>query len=544
MVCYIVVVVTLLVASVFSTVYLSSIQYPTMSGEMEITTEHSFFIRDYWWLHLIIFAGLSFFLYKFKGFKIKNRKLFMTVMMLVIIGLCTYFVLAGNIVPRYDQRHVVLIAEQLKNGDNSCFDTNAYLFEYPFQLGIVRFYQLLGYVFGDGNYIAFQLINVIMIALTVWLTYLIFKKMEHEEYGFGHMIMYCVFLPYLVLSTLAYGSVPGLFCIALSMYFVTTLYEKKPILAMVLGAISTILATNFKLNEWVMTIAIIIFVLLQTIAKKVKIKHAIIFGVVLLATTFIVSTSNEQYILKRSGGRHLEGAPMICWIAMACQDGKMAPGWFNGYGLDVYRDNNFDDAITKKASWEKIKEVLREDIRDPKTGLSKYCKKFQSQWNNPTFESVWLVEDGDMEWLTKGWGRWLFINFTNIIHTIILTGCLLFAIFRFKDITLKELLFPLCLLGGVGFHLFWECQCMTAIPYIVMQLPVAVLGLHEWRLKLQSKTMTKKNWAIIVSVVCVLCCLSFVDVFQKGFARAEDTEIYDTFEMPLMVEGVDYGFEQ
>ena len=99
---------------------------------------------------------------------------------------------------------------------------------------------------------------------------------------------------------------------------------------------------------------------------------------------------------------------MSGYVAMGLQDGKLAPGWYNGYYLGVYNED-YDYEKSDAEFKTNVVNTLKNDLKDPSTGISRFSKKIQSEWNNPTFQSVWLVEEGNLKAITEGMGSTMYI---------------------------------------------------------------------------------------------------------------------------------------
>lgn len=78
---------------------------------------------------------------------------------------------------------------------------------------------------------------------------------------------------------------------------------------------------------------------------------------------------------------------------MGLQDGKMAPGWWNGYNNQVYLNNNFQYDTTKKAVIEEIFHTVKSYTEDIGATISFFVKKIASEWNNPTFQTLWMMSE-------------------------------------------------------------------------------------------------------------------------------------------------------
>lgn len=337
------------------------------------------------------------------------------------------------------------------------------------------------------------------------------------------------------------------------------LYEKSHRMRyLLISGLSMGIATVVKSNYMIFMIAALIYLVLKLVQERAAgVRKAVprLLLMVLLLGFFLVGRFGvDAYIRSMNGGEEVKGIPMTAWITMGLQDGKAAPGWYNGYNNGVYIDNEYDYDRTQEAVMEEMKRIVLGYPKDIGASVSFFVKKVSSQWNNPTFQSLWILEErsgrGGVDWLLQGGGRYAYTFWVNILQTWILVGVFLYAVMRFKKSTVEELVLPVTFLGGVLFHLFWEAEGLYAILYFPLLLPLAVCGYGEWRSYLlvkkaqiavngwksgEGKNLRKK--LVLGGVVTVLvCALSYTDPFAKMFARNENTGAFDTYTQEMVNE--------
>lgn len=172
----------LLIASIFSSCYLGAYSYNTASGATEINREHTFYIRDCFLQHFVVFALFSFLLVFGKLEKLKKiiSGRYFGIAVCVAAGIVSaLIVIAGQYAPKYDQRHVIEAAARLNQHIYTDFEPGDYLFVFPFQTGVVLYFQLLSFLFGNGNHVVFQIVNCLWIALV----YYFFMKIAEILWG-------------------------------------------------------------------------------------------------------------------------------------------------------------------------------------------------------------------------------------------------------------------------------------------------------------------------------------------------------------------------
>ena len=556
----------LLAASIFSTCYLGRYSYSTATQTTEVNIEHTFYIRDNYMQHIIVFIAFSLLLIFIKGEKLRkiaaNRSFAIAVC--VAAGfLSVLIVLAGQYSPKYDQMHVIEAAARLNENVYTDFEVGDYLFVFPFQTGIVLYFRLLSLLFGNMNYVAFQIVNCLWIALTYYffmkIADILWGSVKNDcSYKLNSALMGLLFLPYLLYATFLYGSVVGM-TFALLSFYMMLLYVRNPkVHNLLICGLCMGIATVVKSNYMIFMIAEVIYLLLKVMWEKAegfkKALPKLVLIIVLFGFFVIGRFGVDAYIRSVIGQAEVRGIPMTAWIAMGLQDGKAAPGWYNGYNNAVYVENNFDYDKTAEAVKDEIKRIVSGYPNDIQTSISFFVKKVSSQWNNPTFQSLWILEERDgkdgLTWLLHGTGRYLYIFWVNLLQTWILAGTFLYAVLRFRKSSVEEIILPITFVGGFVFHLFWEAEGLYAILYFPLLLPLSICGYGEWRNRLlvikdeiasdgwktERAGSLKKKAVICIMAVIVVCALSYTDPFAKLIARNENTGAFNTYTQETVNE--------
>lgn len=531
----------LLFSSIFSTCYIGRLEYLIDSGATEINSEHTFYIRDSYIVHFIVFLLCSMLL--FIGGKKENKiipyRYIGMAMLLISAILCLYVVCAGQYYPKYDQASVIGAAAAFNTGDYSVLESGGYIYKYPHQFGITIFYMILSKIFGNLNIIAFQIVNGICILLSYYLLARIAKLLTHgKEWSDAATLIVCaVFLPYIFYVTFLYGTVVG-FCLAiLSFYHMLLFREKCKWIYMLSSGLCIMLAAILKSNYMVFMIAMLIYLVGNAIADfdidRKTAYMSLIFGTVVLVFFFAGRWGINRYLTSLNHGEQIRGIPMMTYITMGLQDGKTAAGWYNGYNNTVYEQNMYDYAKTADAAKEDLVKIVRKYPEDMSASISFFVKKVTSQWNNPTFQSLWILDErsgkNGLAWIMQGNARYLYIIFVNVLQTWILVGTFLYALLRIKKSTWQEILLPLAFIGGFLFHTFWEAQSVYAMPYFLLLFPLCIWGYAEWAEYLAQRRFNRKRLLVTAMIVVLICAASYTDGFCKLFARNDDTGVFDTY---------------
>lgn len=558
----------LLIASIFSTCYLGSVEFlidiETLSTG--ISSEHTYYVRDYYVVHIAIFIATSAILMisKEKVSKERNSKAFRMILCLLVLLVGVTLVWVSQYEPRADQRHIMEIVSELQAGSFTSFMQGNYMYMYPFQIGIVLFYQILAVVMGGINPVGFQVINAVLIMISyLFLIHIggILGKRYHFKSENGIAVLSLLFLPYLLYSTFIYGVVIGFMLAIISFYFVILFLDKRKKIYIFAGSLSMMLSIVVKTNNSIFLIAVLIILFADSLINwsEKKLRRAnwlfILTAIICYGIgTFGMNAINHCISQGESGG----GIPMMAYVVMGLQDSKAAPGWWNGYNWSLLELNNFNYELATNQISQDLVAVLQGFAQDIPAAITFFVKKISSQWNNPTFQSLWILDyrkgKGGLDFLFRPEWRNVFTNFVNLLQTWILSGSMIYAIARFKESTWKELLLPLTFIGGFLFHIIWEAKSMYAISYFLLLLPLSINGYLVWKLWLGAKKKQLLNGGmqsmelrksllgagIAVCMVIVICLLSYSDFFVKLFARNDDTGVFNPYtqEMVNMDEGV------
>lgn len=388
-----------------------------------------------------------------------------------------------------DAEHVSNMTRQFIEGDFSALTQNIYLAIYPFQLGMIAYFELIYRLFGVDNYFAFQLLNTCCITFVMFMLQRITAELfEEESIRKWETIISLALIPFFMYSSLVYGDIPG-FTLAVIITYLTIRYLKTS--QWKYGIIPTILlpiAITIKENNAIFLVAFVVIMILQFVLTKKW--HALIFALVTLLCArggfFLV---DQMYMARGEVDELSKGTPMISWVVMGIQDTdeiNNGCGWYNGYNMNVYVESDGDYDLAVQKSINAIKEAALGHFKNPMHAIYYYYRKFTSAWNDPTFQSQ-LVNEWYGRHVEPSWawtyfnyetGRTILFYLMNGLHLIafffIAIGCYGFL----KNWSLPRAYLLLNVFGGFAFHEFvWESKGRYVLPYYVLLMPVAAFGI-------------------------------------------------------------------
>lgn len=425
----------------------------------------------------------------------KNRSRAFLSLSVFIFLIGAMWVLITQLEPGSDPSKIYRIAMQWREGDFSSYAEGGYLFRYPFQDGIILFYYFLSFVFGTGNYVGFQFVNVI--ALTA--IYLLLSKLAvifWRDEKLLPVIVYAALIlwpPFALYVTYLYGILPGM-ALSLCAVYCTVKYIETGKYGFILpAALCMGVATVLKMNCLIYLIAIVCF-LLYDIVDVVSRKEmgasrrwitSVIFIGLLVCSVIGFNRACDRYVEKLSGYKAGDGEAMISWVVMGLSDAPYGPGTYDGYIGDVFVLYEYDTEQIEQASIAQIKKILTRMMEDPKEdGIPFFARKNAFQWGDPTFLSLENTRARasavDIPYFARsfmdGYGSVTFYILMNYVQTLVWFGVLFYLFINWRSRNIIELMSAVVFLGGFLFHFVWESGASYTIPYFVVIIPYAVKG--------------------------------------------------------------------
>lgn len=382
-------------------------------------------------------------------------------------------------------------AQRAALGDFAVFE-EGYFYRFPFQLGYVLlseiFFRIANLILRgrpEGYAVlAFQEVNLFWLMLQYHALLEITGALFKDERIRKLLIVFLFFcLPPLLTTTFLYGNIPAFACGTLAVWMFLLHIKKGRLKYGLLCALFLALAVTLKLNLLIVCVAVGA-VWLVMLLKKPSGKSLLCLALAAVCV-FTLPKLPQKLYEHRVGVRYGSGIPMIAWMAMGFSEGHAAPGWYReDHTVTAFERSGHDRAATA----EEAKQVLAErfDIfkKDPALARDFFTHKLRSQWNEPSYGSLWInqvfpsySEKGKMFDLLCGSGARRTLNVMNVYQQFVLLSLLIALIRLWRKKDLLRCLLPLILLGGLLYHLLFEAKSQYAMPYFVLILPIAAYGL-------------------------------------------------------------------
>jgi len=413
-----------------------------------------------------------------------------------------------------------------------------YFQHFPFQLGYVFFNEVLHRI-TPFIVVNFHTRAVIMQILNVFFlmgTYLFINKTLLILFHHERIVKLCcvlfVLLPQpIIFTTFVYGTIPGLFFAVLSIWlFMKFVNGKKTARNVVHGLLSVLciaLAVMLRQNHLIFLFAMVIvagFKLLAYISEK-DVKKAVLC-VCYVAMACVLAMNITTVIIRkyewRTGYDFGEGIPMVAWMVMGLShaytehgESEKAPGWFNFESILLFNEQGrCYDAATEE-SWRRIRERYQFFRENPPVARSFFWRKMASQWNETTFQSIWnnqvrgtnpmrdtgqgggvgiarliaYQEACHPYWMCEGECGLQYSNphvnhvkrymdhMVQLVYAAVLICAVVFVI-KSRQCDITQTIYFIIVTGGFLYHLLFEAKSQYIVPYFILLVPMAAVGLH------------------------------------------------------------------
>ena len=422
------------------------------------------------------------------------------------IGLVAYtvllsliWVLSASSIPAADSYNIYETAVGAVNGNftsftnnpsnynSAMYDSYSYFQFYPFQLGIVFISEIIYRIFGTSTAMPIEVINTICLGFAYLgiakLTRLIFKKRSIEFITI--LLLAGCFQP-MLFTSFAYGNIIGMCCGIWASYFLIKYLQTNKYTLIIPCGVLLVLATLAKYNNMIYLVAFAIVLIVHTVKEKKW--QSVAFALALCIATVGVNSIIIKSYEARSGVDLGDGISQTLYLDMGINESYMAPGWYNGIALDTYKRANFDSQLANAIAKSDINNRLNTFGNDFDYTIDFFGKKIVSQWNEPTFESIWVSKVKDHYYDINGIAKAvyegstgqffeLYFNFYMQILYILFTVGIYLLIIRKKS-NIETILLPLIILGGFGYHLLFEGKSQYILTYIILLIPTASFALN------------------------------------------------------------------
>lgn len=436
-----------------------------------------------------------------KNIKLKHLEIFLVIFILVIGSL---FIIYLKVPPKADQECIVYGASEFLKGNFQWLEKTGYVGIHPLQIGIILFVELVFKICNSTNFIIIQLLNVLFSAICTYILCKITTKIFKDENVTKILVILLFgFFELLFFNTHVYGNIIGLMFGLISILFTIDFIDKNKWRYIFYISISIAISIILKSNYKIFMIGIILVLIIEAI-KNFDVKKVIcIFSIL-----FTVAILNKLMLLavEKSSGKNIDsGIPMISYIYMGIQDSDQ-PGWYTGYVVNSYVENNYDSDETARYSTQKIKTRVKEMTKQPIKTISFFGNKIKSTWNEPTYQTIWINKPSEVvneeikqyvenHSLIKSYYDGILSKvlerYFDYFQIIVYFFSAVSIIYNFKSMDSKKILMIVIVFGGFLFHLLWETKSIYVLTYYFLLLSYAAHGICILYNKVKTKTKSR-----------------------------------------------------
>ena len=440
-------------------------------------------------IFLIIFSIVILFLSKYLKNKISVKRLVLLIMIYAFISSLAFAILRRDYV-QFDPFNVIDQASNFIRDNYSGLDKgNNYLYIYSHQITTVFIFQIILSTFGKATFILY-LMQCFSISYIIFMLYKISNILfDDEEVNYITLILSALCFPLIFYVAFVYGTLPGMFLVLFSFYYLIKYYKEKLwyYLVVVIFSInlSILLIGNNLIN--LLSIFSILFI---TLIKKID-KKIILF---IFFTLFVMYASKNlivNYYESVSKKDISQGVNKISWVAMGMQEGDREAGWWNGFNYDIMTEENYNDDKVVEISKYSINQRLNVFKNNKEYAFDFYKRKYENQFIEPTFQSLLItapqkdvdnesillkIKNKILKELYFGTANKIIFFIEKVFQIFIYFFSLIFTLAVYKRKNELFLLIPVSFIGGTIFHMIWEAKSRYIFPYFIFLIPIASFG--------------------------------------------------------------------
>ena len=450
-------------------------------------------------ISFIIIGLIIFVSYKLEKIKIgKKIKIFFIIIALMLyIGIQIFWINNSVTIPYADSEQLIVIANEMNSGNELSEYCRNYISYYPQQIPLIAFIALIFKIFGTTNFVILQYLNIIANVFTVIGLYFITRNLSKED-KWSKILFFILslsFIPMIMLVTFVYGDFLGLPFAVWAVFWAIKYEKNDKIRDGIISGILLLIACMLRMNYIIFAIAIDIYWFISLLDKKERSKKEILIKIgVLILFVLIITIPNsiiKNIFVKKYDLSTEKSFSTIPYLYMGMSEGEYANGWYNNeIGDTVYHLMNDEEKEVLNLS-EKVKIDLKERMKyllqNPVYTIRFYKDKIVTTWAEPTYEykfynTKWDENVNIEEYFVANHilnGR--FYNLSKIYQKalifIIFIGAIAVVIINLKRLNKEYILLALVFLGGFLFHIMWETKSRYIIPYIIILIPISVIGI-------------------------------------------------------------------
>lgn len=521
---------TIFIMCMISTCYITSEEYEvTFFCQDNIVVNVVFLIVSICILVVLNAKGLCVFLQeKLNDDKVFQKAKFGFLLILLSLGLTWVFI--TQFVPGSDQLDVMSSAYKLRCGDYTVLAPGGYLDRWNNQLGLTLIEYLFGRVFGDYNIMGFQFLNCFGLTLLYQKMVDIMDKMHISRLAqIITLLMGVLFVPMIMYTSFVYGTIWSVALALWAFEYEIKYLDDNRVRNLICCVLLIGVAVQVKNNVLIMMIAMVIYCLVY-VTKDIRILKRSVLLILIIGVSFVAFSRVPKIIVEKKTGYTLsQGVSSWSFIAMGLQDEKHAPGWSNGYNYTTYEESNCITAVQEERAKADIADRMALFKENNHYAFEFFSQKIASMWTEPTYQSFWINQIRNhrvsfpewLDWFMSTDGYTFVSGVLGYYQLLLFSGCLLWVILEDSNQFINKSFFVVTIIGGFLFHLAWEAKSQYSITYIVLMIPLAVMGYELFINKLccaieslKTGTGLKKSSSRYTAIFAVLVMVAYMGIYK------------------------------
>lgn len=390
--------------------------------------------------------------------------------------------------PSADAGSVCLVAKYMLEGDYP-MQPPTYMGFNPQQYGMVFILHCMYALFGAGNYVPWQVMNVLLFPVMIFAGYRILKLLSENEVAcILYLAMTLVYLPYYFYLPYVYGDFPSVTC-GLILMWQTIAYCKTGKNRFVAGAAAAAAFGCLVRKNTIIAVIACCLVLLVYSVKKVHWKPLVMIAVIIL-TAWGADKGVILYYEHLSGQQVSPGIPSACYIMMGLEDTDKGPGWYNGDNYAAYVHADYDYEAANEYGKAQVAARLHEFWENKTYAVDFFRRKILSQWNMPDCYGIAETANftcereelpGFVQSVYFGAAREVILKYLNgyqLVLYFFYSVAMGFILFR-RNREMEFYLIPASIIGGMLFSVLWEAMSRYVFPYEAYMILPAAMGMSR-----------------------------------------------------------------
>lgn len=462
-----------------------SLFYSHMFPKDYLEWEHV--VSDPIWMHFVfgILAVFLAFVIR-RGIKAEKAQKISGIVLIAVFALVgiVYVFDGTTFSPTGDQLFLLENASLFLKGNYGGLVGGGYLAQYPYQLGLTLYMEIVTVLAGEYAQTALIVLNllamIVMSIIGARLTENLFGKQVSLYYA---LLLIFLFPLYFYISFI-YGECMSMMFSVLFVWQMTVYLKNQRVRNLIFMCFAAFVSVVFRANSMIVVIAAVIVFLLRFIKerKPMLLLAALLCLVFVFAGRGLIQAGYEL----RSGQDVPDGIPPTGWIAMGMQEGVRGNGWYSEYGVEIYENNGYNTELANEEAMSYIRRRLAEFADNPGIAWQFYREKILSQWDEPSYQALLVLNAGvdhsDISQMKHEimFGRYYdgILQFMNLFQSLLYAAALVSALYLIlKRGEASAYLFHLIFIGGFLFQMLWEAKSRYVLFYIVMMLPLCAMGI-------------------------------------------------------------------